>query len=216
MAPGVDSGASDDFDNTQVVIRGGTDNTKIGNVGDRLKMDAVATAANNELATFIVRGESIAIGNNKSMLSLLNGSGSGIKIKIRQIKIINVQNSAVTGVISNYEMRRFTGHSGGTVLTPHAHDTTDILNGSVTARTGATISGETVSLYRYSWSTDEWGSGAQDVESNDHAFELSIPCYVSANYSKPMILNPGEGLHMKQTTNSTVGTFDIEILFTQE
>lgn len=36
MSPGFDSGASDDFDNDQAVIRGGTDNTKIGNIGNNL------------------------------------------------------------------------------------------------------------------------------------------------------------------------------------
>lgn len=39
-----DSNTTDQYDNTVTVINGGTDNTTIGNVGDRLKVDAAFTA----------------------------------------------------------------------------------------------------------------------------------------------------------------------------
>jgi hypothetical protein len=42
-----DSNATDDFDQSQVVLRGGTDNTKIGNVGDRFKVDAAFSNSGN-------------------------------------------------------------------------------------------------------------------------------------------------------------------------
>jgi len=38
-----DSNTTDNYDNTVAVINGGTDNTSIGNVGDRLKVDALLT-----------------------------------------------------------------------------------------------------------------------------------------------------------------------------
>jgi hypothetical protein len=37
-----DSNTTDSYDQSQIVIMGGTDNTKIGNVGDRLKVDALS------------------------------------------------------------------------------------------------------------------------------------------------------------------------------
>lgn len=48
MSPGFDSNTSDDFDQGQIVVRGGTDNTKIGNSGDRLK-----TIVASEYTTFV-------------------------------------------------------------------------------------------------------------------------------------------------------------------
>lgn len=38
MTPFMDSNATDSYDQEQIVIRGGTDNTKIGNDGDKLKV----------------------------------------------------------------------------------------------------------------------------------------------------------------------------------
>lgn len=46
MAGFFDSNATDDFDNSRVVLQGGSDNTTIGNVGDRLKVDAQVTSSN--------------------------------------------------------------------------------------------------------------------------------------------------------------------------
>jgi hypothetical protein len=170
-----------------------------------------------ELATFVVYAQDIAIGNAKSMVSLVNTSGSTVKVKIREIRVINVQNTAVTGVIADFRLLRCVSHSAGTSLTPSSHDTTDSLNGSVTARTGATIATEgTAVLRRWQWSTDEWGVGAQDVESQDHGVALNNPLYEPISKTKPITLNANEGITIKQVTNSTVGSFDLVLVFTQE
>lgn len=213
-----DSNTTDDFDNTQVVIRGGTDNTSIGNVGDALKTTGtlVISQAAQELPTFTVYVPAAGVANGKSMVSLVNASGSTVKLKIREIKLINVQTTSVTGVVLNFEFRRITNHSSGTSLTPNPHDTTDSLSGSATARTGATITGEGVILYRYKWSSDEHGVGAQDVESMDAVMQALNNCYTTARYTKPITLNANEGFHIKQTINSSVGTYDIFVTFTQE
>lgn len=42
-----DTNATDSFDNTLTGIMGGTDNTRIGNVADRLKVDSEISAINN-------------------------------------------------------------------------------------------------------------------------------------------------------------------------
>lgn len=211
-----DSNTTDDFDNTQVVIRGGTDNTKIGNVGDRLKVDANTNPSAAELASFIIQGSEIQIGNNKSMLSIVNTTGSTVKIKIRQIKMVNSKNTSVTGVVANFEFHKFVSHSAGTSLTPIAFDSADTLSGSVTVRTGATIVSEGAVITHYEFSTDEWGAGAIDVESNDHAIQTHGAIYTTPRFCKPITLNANEGFHIKQVVNSTVGTFDIEMIFTQE
>lgn len=169
--------------------------------------------------TFTVRAPSVAIGLNKSMLSLLNAGGSAVKVRLLEARLINVQTAAVTGVIGEFQLNRITAHSAGTSLTPAPHDTSDSLNGSVTARTGstATEAAGPITLRRNYWSTDEWGVGSLDVEGSDHAHQtLGEPFYRSAPESKPIVLNAGEGIHVKQITNSTAGTFDIEFIFTEE
>jgi hypothetical protein len=211
-----DSNATDSFDNSKVVIQGGTDNTSIGNTGDRLKVDALASVADVQNKTFCILAENIVIGNNKSMVSLLNATGSTVIIKIREINLINTQNTAVTGIVSNFEMRRMTGHSVGTSLTPNPYDTNDTLDVNVTARTNATIAGEGVMLHSYRWSSDEWGVGSHDVESNDHVLVSLIPFYTVQPYCKPITLRANQGIHIKHTVNSTAGQFTIIMTFTEE
>lgn len=193
-------------------IRGNTDNTLIGNVSDNLKVYPA------ELPTFVSYVADVAIGNNKSMISILNASGSGVKIKIRDVKIINNKTTGLVGIASDFRFFRFTGHTGGTLITPQTLDTTDTLNVNVSSRTGSTISGESPNpLFRYLWSSDEWGPGTLDTESYDHALQTVFSNYgQNSNKVKPIVLNPGEGLHIKHVVNSTIGNFDFIIFFTQE
>jgi hypothetical protein len=181
------------------------------------KMSGTATVAETEIATFVAVAQAIAIGNNKSMISLLNGSGSGVVIKLREAWIVNAQTTAVTGIMAQFRLLRMTGHSAGTSITPQPYDTSDSLNGSVTARTGSTVAGEaSENLKRWYWSSDEYGVGAQDVESEDHNMQNLNPHYIAAGKTKPITIRAGEGLTVKQVTNSSVGTFDLYLVFTQE
>ncbi len=178
---------------------------------------ASVTSGGDELATFVVQARDVATGNGKSMLSLVNTTGSTVVIKLRDLKIANVQNTAVTGVVSEFGLYRITSHSAGTSLTPAAFDTNDSLNGSVTARTGATITGEASTvLLHWDWSNDEWGSGAADVESADHALQEVSNLLRQEKQCKPITLRANQGITIKHVTNSTVGLFDIVLVFTQE
>jgi hypothetical protein len=206
-------------DNSLVEVIGGTDGTAIGNTGDRFKVDigTTGTVVLNEPATFIVEADGVAIGNNKSMFSILNGGGSSVLIKVRRIYLVNDQTTAVTGVISSFSLLRITGHSAGTSLTPLPLDTSDSLNGSVTARHSATIAGEAATALRIAkWSSDEWGSGSSDVESFDHTNQELIPWIEHKEGTKPITLRAGEGVHIKHTVNSTAGSFKTVVVFTQE
>ena len=175
------------------------------------------TVASDELATFTIVARAVVIGNNKSMVSIINSSGSTIKIKLRELKIVNVQNASVTGVVSNFELKRITGHSGGTSITPLPYDTTDTLDSHVTALTGATVSGEaTNELKKWEWSSDEWNPGPADAESADHAIQETTNLVKQERHCKPITMRAGEGITLKHTTNSTAGSFNIKILFTQE
>lgn len=171
---------------------------------------------NEEEQTFVVSATGSAIGNNKSMLALFN-SGSNVTLRIREVWIKNVQTSTVTGIVSIFEFFRFTGISAGTILTSLPYDTQDTISNSVTSSTGGTVTGEAaVSLFRHLWSSDEWGTGASDVESLDHALQSLNPAWRRYDLKeKAITLRANQGMHIKHTVNSTAGTFDIIIVFTQ-
>jgi hypothetical protein len=166
--------------------------------------------------TFVAQALGATLGNNKSMLSLLNAGGSGVVLRLERLFIINTQNSSVTGINADFRIFRTTGHSVGTSITPLAHDTGDTLNGSVTARTGATVAGEAASyLYRWLWGSDEWSTGVADADSADHSLQNLQPVYQATSRERPITLRAGEGLSVKQVVNSTAGQFDIIAIFTE-
>lgn len=158
-------------------------------------------------ARFTVVAPSVTLGNGKSMLSVVS---AGPVLRVERIYLVNVQVTGVTGVAAEFQLRRVTGHSAGTALTPQAHDTLDAL-GSVTAATGATVSGESSAyLVRGWWASDEWGPGTADVESFDHTMQTLLPAW--GGY----VIRSGQGLSVRCNTNTTSGTFDIVMVFTQE
>lgn len=173
----------------------------------------------DEMATFAVVARNVQILTNKSMISILNATGSGKKIKLRELRIVNAANTALTGPIATFSLFRMTGHSVGTSLSEVSYDSTDTVSASVTSRTGATITGEEANpLRHWEWSSDDWSGGAQDVESNDHTIQVFGNLLKQEKGCKPVTLNAGEGATLKQETVSLVGTgtFDIHMVFTQE
>lgn len=170
----------------------------------------------NKENTYSAVGSAIVIGNNKSMLSITNATGSGVVIKIYEIYVVNAQTTAVTGVIGNFELRRIVSHSAGTLVTPEAMDLSATLNANVTLRTGSTVATESTTLMWVSrFSTDEWGAGTLDVEANDHSNQPFFPIWSTSDLLSPIVLRENQGLTVKFATNSTAGSFDILVKFTQ-
>jgi hypothetical protein len=178
---------------------------------------SVRTKATNH-ATFAVTASDAVLGNNKSMISIVNGVGSTVLLRLREVYLVNTQTANVSGVIATLALRRITGHSAGTSLTPLPHDTADSLNVNVTAITGSTVAGEAAGfLKRWAFSSDEWGSGAADVESSAQNNQTLFPILNTTNTSiRPVTLRAGEGITIKCETNTTAGQFDVFVLFTQE
>lgn len=197
---------------------GGSDGTNLRPL--RTLTDGTQVIRYKELPSFTMLASSVVLGNNKSLLSVVNAGGSSVALRILSLYLVNVQTTSVSGVIGNFEIRRITGHSVGTDITATVEtlDTADSLNGSVTARTGATVAGESSKLlWRTLFSTDEWVSGNEDVESTDHDFQVMFPIWVRKDPdSKPLVLRAGEGFTVKFATNSTNGTFDIMAVVAQE
>jgi hypothetical protein len=71
-------------------------------------------------------------------------------------------------------------------------------------------------LLRYFWSSDEWVIGTLDQEAHDKGLQNLIAAYKAGPEQKPITIRPSEAFTITQITNSTVGTFDIEIIYTQE
>jgi hypothetical protein len=179
------------------------------------------TQAASSYATFTISALVTAIGNNKSMLSVYNPVGSGIKLRLREFYIRNSRTGSLTGVVADFRLLRFLSVSAptsGSVLTPASHDTDDVITVGVDCRTGGTISGEeAVSLDRIVMSTDEWGVGTADVESAQAAIANYLPARAKRDPQlKAITANPGQGLHLKQVINSTAGELDIIFVITQE
>lgn len=170
-----------------------------------------------ELSTFNAIANNIPTAANKSLLSILNTSTKIVRIE--EIYLVNVRTTAVTGVVGNFEIRRITGHSAGTLVTNvETYETSDVLDAGVTVRTNATVAGESANLlWRSIFSTDEHGIAAEDVNSTQHIFQTMFPIFVKkTNNSKTITLKQNEGLTIKFTPNSNTGLFDVFCIFTQE
>lgn len=200
------------------VLVAGSDGTNVRTF--KTLTDGTQVTRYKELATFTGVATDIAVANNKSIFSIVNASGSTVTVRISAIYITSVQTTAVTGVVGNFELRRITNHSAGTSITAiEKMDSTDSLNASVTVRTNGTVTSESTNLlWRSVFSTDEWSvNNAIDTSAEGHLLSTMFPIWKRADFdNKPIILNANEGLTVKFATNSSVGTFDIMIVFTQE
>lgn len=186
-----------------------------------VEQDGTFQVRDREETTFIAWVTGSQIGNNKSMLSILNAAGSPVVIRVREVWLMSTQEAAVTGVNSQFELRRMKNHSGGTSIASGSIETMDLadsLNSNVSIRTGATTitTESSVVLWKAKWSSDEWGTGTTEDEDNDHALQQMLPLFARRDPSmKPLTLRGGDGMTVKHTVNSTQGTFDLAIVFTQ-
>jgi hypothetical protein len=160
----------------------------------------------------------VAFGNNKSMAAILNGAGSGRVIRVKRIWVLNNQTAAITGVLTTFALKRSNAQSAGTAVVPTKHDTaSEAMPAQVLVATGATVTQTSDVAYRqFVWSNDEpaASSGTSDE------FECLVPLnciWDSATGDtdiEPIVLRAGEGLDVRHTGSSAVGTADIFIEFT--
>jgi hypothetical protein len=179
------------------------------------------TQAATEEATFTVIAVNVALGNLKSLLSIYNPAASAFRIKLREFYIRNPVTSAVTGVVATFELKRWVNAAaptGGTALVARAHDTADVLGVGIVCGTGVTIGGteEAQSLDIMRMSTDEWGPGTLDMEGAQQTIANYLPARAKRDAAmRAFTARPGEGLHMKMTTNTAVSAVDVIFVFSQ-
>jgi len=164
----------------------------------------------------------IAPALNKYLLGIFNGAGSGRIFRFYKALVINMQTEAVTGVDLTLQFRLITAFTvgTGTTVTPVAHDTN---NAALPAQLLVATAAQTVtdsSIYRvWHFSSDE---GAVEIASMDE-MEMLMPYALrweagafDTTSIQPLTLREGEGIVIKCTTNSTVGTLDCIFEFTND
>jgi hypothetical protein len=149
-------------------------------------------------ATYTLPALNVAFSSSKSMISLFNGSGSGRVLRVYRVWALNNQITAVTGVLTNLELRKISASSGGTALTTTKHDSNSTTLSTITQILPATNATVTLgTMYRrVIWSTDEPATGTLTLDE----FQCFLPlcCIWSMGYADtttdPITLREGEGL----------------------
>lgn len=172
-----------------------------------------------EPATFVCYTSQVASANNKSMVSLMNGSTSDV-VRVHAIKLVNTRTASVVGVFLDYALQRITGHSGGVLETIVPYDTADTLDAGITARTGATVSGESATwMNALKISSEELSPTtglSNPVMGQIAQMHSSEGLLTPMPNAKPLVLRPGEGIHAHCWTNSTTARINAYIFFTVE
>ena len=166
--------------------------------------------------TYTIAATGVSFAANKSMIGIFNGSGSGQVIRVYRIWLLNNQTVAVTGVMTNIELRRLTAGSGGNAITPTKHATANpSLPAQIITASAMTVT-ESDLLRRFIWSTDEPVANAtatiDELETLPVFGTIWDAGYADANV-EPLVLREGQGISVKNI-GATVGIVDAFIEFT--
>lgn len=164
------------------------------------------------LPTYYALADAVTCAQNKQVISILNGTGSGKVVALKKLFIINTQLSTVTGVALRSDVKRATAHSGGTVVTPASADSANpAIPAQITVRTAATSVTESTLLFPLTYTNDEVGATQAFPSAQLMA---GLNWFPEGAEVQEVRLREGEGLTIKQITNSTVGQFAWLIVFT--
>ena len=160
--------------------------------------------------TYTIAALGVSFAANKSMIGLFNGSGSGKIFRIYRIWVLNNQTAAVTGVLTNLEIRRLSAGSGGNAITPTKHDSTNASFPAQAIVASAMTVTPTDLLRRTVWSTDE--PTANTVASIDELQCIPVLTTIwDTGYAdttvEPIVIREGEGISV-QNIGATVGIAD--------
>lgn len=167
--------------------------------------------------TYTASAIGASFANNKSMLGIFNGVGSGRIIRVYRVWTLNNQTAGVTGVLTTWALRRTSAQSGGTAITAVKHDSTsENMPAQALIATGGTVTLTADLAYRaWVWSNDEpsVSSGTSDE------FETLIPLncvWDSTGDStiEPITLREGQGISVHHSGSSAVGVADVFVEYT--
>lgn len=164
--------------------------------------------------TFIVIAEDCAFAASKQHLSIYNGEGSGMVLRINKLFITNMlANVTVSGGARRFDVKRATAFSAGTDIVPVAHDTsTGVIPSEILIKTGCSLT-EGALLFPLVFPDDEMlltqNSMAQQLFSGINWIPEGLEI-------QDLTLNEGEGITIKQVTSSSVGVTTWIVIFNIE
>ena len=154
--------------------------------------------------TYTTYFNGVAFAAAKNMAMIVNTHATET-IRIYRVGLLNAQTAAVTGVLCQLELRRYTGAglTGHTAVVPVKHDTTTPAYASSVIGHAGTPTGTPDVLRRIFWSSDEAAISTGTLDE----WETMVPLNVifdtggDANVS-PLILRQGEGICVYNTTGA--------------
>jgi len=154
--------------------------------------------------------------SGKSMISVFNDNTATRVIRAYRGYMFNNGTAAVTGVLTQFAVRRITASSAGTVVTPFKHDTNSSnLEASVVCRTNGTTTASDI-FRRILFSNEEptaTGAGYNNMLCLVPFAMLADFGYGDSNL-EPVVCRATQGMDIAQTGTSAVGTADLELEFT--
>ena len=159
----------------------------------------------------------VSFNNDTILCGVINNSSSKV-VKIRRVRFLNAQATAVAGMVCFGEFRRYTSAtwSSYSAVSPFPHDTNNTALSDIYAGTGGTISGTSNVLRNYIWSSDEPAVGGATVDEWETVSSFNIVWelgFGDANLTS-LTLNEDEMVCIYNMSGST-GTVDIWITFTE-
>jgi hypothetical protein len=147
---------------------------------------------------------------------VFNAAGTAKILRIYRAYHFNNSLTSVTGVLTTLRVTRTTAASGGSSVTPVAHDTANAaLDANTTGGTGRTVTASDV-FRQYIYSNDEPTVSGSSMDE----WELFVPFaevwnagYADANV-QPIVCRAGQGFQLLHQGSSAVGAADFEIEFT--
>jgi hypothetical protein len=194
--------------------------------GDKLQMMSRVEGADTVLLqgvhldhaqnpSYIAFADSTAVGafaTSKQHVSIFNAAASGKLVTIHDIRFVNLALTAVSGVGVRFDIKRITTHSAGTSITTEKLDTNfPALPAGVTVRAASTVTEGNI-LWAIACNNDE----IPLTGLNTTFMGTSILPAVANPRVAPLTFREGEGLTVKQITNSSVGTWGWIIIFSTQ
>jgi hypothetical protein len=178
---------------------------------------------------YTIASPGTAFVQDKCMIGIYNGAGSGKVVRVYRIYQLNAQTAAITGTNNIMELWRFSSGSGGLAVQIVKHDSQSVSPPSqIIASTGMSYTNNDL-FRRYFWSSDE--PVATDVTTID---EIQVIPWFGCIYDystsyinstiEPIVLREGYGIglvHKGAYTSAgvittPVGSCDVFIEFTIE
>lgn len=168
--------------------------------------------------TFTILQSSVALATNKHLLGIVNANSTHI-IELVGLYLRNRQTTAVTGVLTEFALKRGTGITTGTNITANVKKfrNSQALPANITlygSTAAITLTAEDPIAFReWYWTTDEIGAAdTSKVSSNNLAFQNLFNPIQMMPPASPITLENGDALTVKCVTN-TPGTISVRLDF---